>query len=326
MPSAQNLAMLAGRVRRVPLKNEFTTDNNFSAGFLLRFIYGLPFLCNLIVTHDITTRTTFALCWGAGPSEIDTFLSRLLLDKEYAFQPYLTSHIITDIALMRLERFSWNAYSDFLGVREAMGCNLYFHPPPKYEAPDVTEMPQRLTALANALASNTASVTAQLQVVECLEKQLRLHGTGEYGSKGNALMVGMRDQLESNRQVIKNTKRRNDYVKESVQAQVQMVYAVLAQKDNELNHQYGADMRVIAVVTLLFLPGTFVATLFSASFWDFSPKNNGPVVSNWVWIYWLVTVGLTVAVLGVWRIFPRMKKRRFWRRRPELGMVGKKEA
>ena len=69
-------------------------------------------------------------------------------------------------------------------------------------------------------------------------------------------------------------------------------------------------MRVIASVTLLFLPGTFVATLFSASFWDFSPSNQGSVVSKWVWLFWTITIVLTVAVLGVWRGYPVLQKRR----------------
>ena len=67
-------------------------------------------------------------------------------------------------------------------------------------------------------------------------------------------------------------------------------------------------MRVIAAVTLLFLPGTFVATLFSASFWDFSPGNQSSKVSSWVWLYWVVTGALAAAVLCVWRGIPRMKQ------------------
>lgn len=79
-------------------------------------------------------------------------------------------------------------------------------------------------------------------------------------------------------------------------------------------------MRVIAAVTLLFLPGTFVATLFSASFWDFSPGNQGSKVSSWVWLYWVVTGALTAAVLCVWRGIPWMKQWSTW---GFIGRVGK---
>ncbi|EHL02211.1 hypothetical protein M7I_1805 [Glarea lozoyensis 74030] len=99
-------------------------------------------------------------------------------------------------------------------------------------------------------------------------------------------------------------------------SQSRVVYSLTAQRDNELNLriarlskyqndvslklsqfavyegrlntrmakqslQYGTDMQVIAGVTLVFLPGTFVVTLFSASFWDFQPGNTGRIVSGW---------------------------------------------
>jgi hypothetical protein len=79
------------------------------------------------------------------------------------------------------------------------------------------------------------------------------------------------------------------------------VYAILQQKDNEINHRYAADMRVITAITLVFLPGTFVATLFSASFWNFDPRTTGPMVSEWVWLYFFITLALMLIVLGVWR-------------------------
>ena len=75
------------------------------------------------------------------------------------------------------------------------------------------------------------------------------------------------------------------------------------QEDNKLNHRYGADMRLITAITLIFLPGTFVATFFSSTFWDFAPSNTGSKVSSWVWIYWVVTIVLTLMVLVVWRFF-----------------------
>jgi hypothetical protein len=94
----------------------------------------------------------------------------------------------------------------------------------------------------------------------------------------------------------------------------------------------GADMRVIAVVTLLFLPGTFVAvcskkntlrvhtgtnlgqTIFSTSFFDFSPGSNDtkrPFVSNQVWIYAVITITLTVLVVGAWYILAHRKHKHF---------------
>ena len=58
-------------------------------------------------------------------------------------------------------------------------------------------------------------------------------------------------------------------------------------------------MRSIAVVTMLFLPPTFIATLFSTSFFNFQSRD-GPVVSSWIWLYILLTAVLTVVIQGLW--------------------------
>jgi len=67
-------------------------------------------------------------------------------------------------------------------------------------------------------------------------------------------------------------------------------------------------MRLITAITLIFLPGTFVATFFSTTFWDFSPDNEGAKVTYWVYLYFVATIGLTLLVLVVWRRFGAMKR------------------
>lgn len=75
--------------------------------------------------------------------------------------------------------------------------------------------------------------------------------------------------------------------------------ALLMQRDS-------TDMRIIAWATLIFLPGTFTATLFSSTFFDFLPDdNNSWIVSWWIWLYCLVTVFITGLVLLGWYHFSR---------------------
>ena len=59
------------------------------------------------------------------------------------------------------------------------------------------------------------------------------------------------------------------------------------------------SMRSIAIVTMLFLPPTFIATLFSTSFFNFQSRD-GPIVSPWIWLYILLTAVLTVVIQGLW--------------------------
>ncbi|KAI1376487.1 hypothetical protein F4677DRAFT_445287 [Hypoxylon crocopeplum] len=61
----------------------------------------------------------------------------------------------------------------------------------------------------------------------------------------------------------------------------------------------GNQMRSMALLTMIFLPGTFVATLFSMSFFDWKLKD-GDMLSPYIWIYAVVTLSLTITTIGVW--------------------------
>jgi hypothetical protein len=78
------------------------------------------------------------------------------------------------------------------------------------------------------------------------------------------------------------------------------------------------DMRAMAIVTLITLPGTFTAvsapcstcpkethtykikTLFSTSFFNFQPASDSAHVSSWIWLYFVVTVAFTALCLLGW--------------------------
>lgn len=100
-------------------------------------------------------------------------------------------------------------------------------------------------------------------------------------------------------------------------AQVQTVYSMISQRDSEIMKEMtllaqrdSKDMRIIAWVTLIFLPGTFTATLFSTSFFDFRLGNKEHIVSWWFWLYCLFTAIMTILILLVWYYFYRRSNRR----------------
>lgn len=63
-----------------------------------------------------------------------------------------------------------------------------------------------------------------------------------------------------------------------------------------------SQMRSISLVTMIFLPGTFFATVFSMTFFNWNSEN-GVVVSGYVWIYFLITVVFTIMTLFLWWYF-----------------------
>ena len=65
-------------------------------------------------------------------------------------------------------------------------------------------------------------------------------------------------------------------------------------------------MKTIAVLTIVFLPGTFVATIFSMDMFQWQPDDGGKAsVSRLFWVYWIITVPLTALVLVGWLIWTK---------------------
>lgn len=100
------------------------------------------------------------------------------------------------------------------------------------------------------------------------------------------------------------------------------MYSLIAQKDSRhslssaqsahdtavMTARDSTDMRIIAAVTLIFLPGTFTATLFSPSFFSFQKSEHPVVVSHWIWLYVVVTVGLMGSVIAAWATWSSLER------------------
>jgi hypothetical protein len=92
-------------------------------------------------------------------------------------------------------------------------------------------------------------------------------------------------------------------------------------------------MKALAVITALFLPGTYIASLFSMSMFNWqggdasssTSSSNGTssntskseIVMPYLWIYWLVSVVLTLVTVVGWRLWWTLQDREFRSRLPE---------
>ncbi|KAI9766808.1 MAG: hypothetical protein M1840_006283 [Geoglossum simile] len=61
-----------------------------------------------------------------------------------------------------------------------------------------------------------------------------------------------------------------------------------------------SSMKTIATLTLVFLPATFVASMFSMSIFNWQAQGKDRVVSRYIWVYFAAVIPLTLVVLLVW--------------------------
>jgi Mg2+ and Co2+ transporter CorA len=98
---------------------------------------------------------------------------------------------------------------------------------------------------------------------------------------------------------------------------VQTLLSLTTQRDQSISISIAEDSRTlarkvtrdskskkaIAAVTMCFLPGTFVSSLFAMSMFDWNAgAGSSATVDRRFWIYWAVTLPLTVAVIVVWLV------------------------
>jgi hypothetical protein len=89
-------------------------------------------------------------------------------------------------------------------------------------------------------------------------------------------------------------------------------------------------MKALAFIAALFLPGTYIATLFGMSMFDWkgdsgssmsatsSSSSQPRTVMPSIWIYWVVSVVLTFVVITGWRIWWVKQDRAFRKRLPKV--------
>lgn len=110
------------------------------------------------------------------------------------------------------------------------------------------------------------------------------------------------------------------------------LYNVIQQRESKLNFQMARDQRklahaskrdsgaqkTIALLGALFLPGAFLASVFSTSFFNFQnglADDGGnpelPVVAKEFWVFWAFTLPITIIVVAGWVYWEKKKEKRY---------------
>jgi hypothetical protein len=112
----------------------------------------------------------------------------------------------------------------------------------------------------------------------------------------------------------------------------QQLYNITAMRESKLNLQMakeqkhlahatkrdGTAMKTLSLLGALLLPPTYMASVFSMTFFNFEEGAEGPVVSPWLWTYFAITVPITAAIVGTWIYFDARRKRIFRREREKV--------
>ncbi|KIW62431.1 hypothetical protein, variant [Phialophora macrospora] len=138
----------------------------------------------------------------------------------------------------------------------------------------------------------------------------------------------MRDQMEYHLHTTEQMVEHLQWLQQRVQTQTNVLYSATSQKDNLVASRIASStkkdsiaMMAFTFITAFFLPGTYIASVFSTGMFDWMPANSSgddhQVVSTRFWIYWVTTVPLTTAVMAGWYFWYRAADAE-WRRTTQL--------
>jgi O-antigen/teichoic acid export membrane protein len=69
-------------------------------------------------------------------------------------------------------------------------------------------------------------------------------------------------------------------------------------------------MKSIAILTMIVLPGTFLSTLFAMPLFNWDAEAWSEVAKPRFWIYWAITVPLTIMTITTWQLWQRWRDRK----------------
>ncbi|KAH7328508.1 hypothetical protein B0I35DRAFT_403864 [Stachybotrys elegans] len=111
---------------------------------------------------------------------------------------------------------------------------------------------------------------------------------------------------------------------ERLKVQREALYNIMDQREARLNLQIAGEqrrianaskrdstaMKTISLLGALFLPGTYLASIFGMAFFNFE-EGKDPTVSSQLWIYFAVTVPVTVVILLLWKWYDRRREAKY---------------
>jgi Mg2+ and Co2+ transporter CorA len=323
----------------IPISASFDCPSSPSkTGLILRTNLSHTWQYAIAVVYDSSQNLTNAVLLGLKPPEIDEILESLsrLTSKDLAC-PVALPCILIDKCLDSVVKDVENRRRNLTQICQQLSSDGFHHPEIsddqlqwERDVVDLDRAMKILTGMSDVCAGISAVCMMQYSFIEVLSSFL-----SKWDPEGsNPQSRRMGNVLDTFKQLLRGIESKIVYSKTSVQGQIQTIYTLISQRESrsqvelakisrrlaELTQNDSTHMRIIAGVTLVFLPATFMATFFSTTFFDFKPSKED-YVSRWIWLYCLLTICLTVAILGLWWYSlrsMRKKTKMALRRRSEL--------
>lgn len=195
---------------------------------------------------------------------------------------------------------------------------------PIEKAPKPVGRPQPDYRRLHDIARHTVHITETLDVIsqnieQILRHHLRYTNTKNHNSTTDTMTESRRQQifmdvhsrLEFAQSCLNSLRHRAIANEKRLQNEIQLAFNTVAQHDASLSvkisHAMMSDstaLKTLAFVTFIFLPPTFISSLFSMTFFNY---DNGVFsVAGEIWIYWAFAIPTTLVSTIVWQFWHKI--------------------
>ncbi|KAK0109501.1 hypothetical protein ONS95_002190 [Cadophora gregata] len=301
--------------------SSFNTDGSLSRlGFVIRVPHSPRYdekaIWSMAISWNSATSHSSGLFEGVSDADIQEIVEYLTAKKNHSGHPLALPTMMLDLLMVHYTAHRRELESSLFLLETQLGITRGTR---KTDAWDWGyDLFRESTKHCNGVYTGLVYLERRLQFASGLSKFLLscLIYCGEENmlseeqkSKIRGISRAMKENIQNNETFLETQLQHVLCLQKQSQALITVIYTIVAQKDSRVNLQIAkaakrdsSSMTALAVLGIVFLPAMLIASMFSMSMFDFSPSSDqGPRLSSSFWMYWAVTLPLTLILLGIWK-------------------------
>ncbi|KAI5860607.1 hypothetical protein GGS23DRAFT_599415 [Durotheca rogersii] len=273
----------------------------------------------LSLTYIPSTESTLAVMYGCSPRQIQEIEKRIRAAGERTKYPLLMLGIFAELERHVLSAMVESLLGKF--VLRATRLETGSWDPSQDLTKEKTQDQLRMCIESMNLKDHIRGVKRQISKLLAEMDQFEDHFVSHGGDDGGHKALWFKRVGLEMKKRLKDIM--NDYeekidecnmIVENITLAAQTVWNQIAMHDSELNTRIAranttialetkresTQMRSIALLTMIYLPISSVATVFSMNLFNWEAGDGEPVVSHYIWVFIVFAVGFTAITLSVW--------------------------
>jgi hypothetical protein len=253
-------------------------------------------------TQKDESKCVTMLFFGAPPRVIQRF-ERLLVSDAWADavqEPYILFALVYEQLFLLLDQAAWTLAGWFRS-KERGALDSVRQEASHVEATDFATL-HEIAKHGIYLSEAAAAAVLEMEMVIAHLREISSGTASDHLSK-----VAI-TQFQYQKASFRSTQLRLVSLDKRIANVISLSFNLVTQRDSQVLRQDSNAMKAIAVLTLVFLPLTGIASLFSTPFFEVSGSHLW--VSASIWVFWVITVCLTFSVFASWVWWYRSMKGR----------------